>query len=240
MSGKPTVGEKTLRNPAHELLEIFERWGEHPGGSPIDGRGLKDDEDTAIDEHLYAMCLLAAMKNSVDDLERGGYRVKSFRRSFRLWTKAIMNYPHAWNAASNGAVFSVHAMDTLENLAAAIDGHLPAPSPERVAEIMSYLDDVVSLLGEDGHLSPELRLHVSRVVQTIRGCMAEESAFGETDLKQALYDLWVALYAAAGQSDGDKRSRWATMAETIYRPAAAGFIGSIPGLAIAAAQLTQG
>ncbi|MCB5294490.1 hypothetical protein BJQ90_03958 [Arthrobacter sp. SO3] len=186
------------------------------------------------------MCLLAAMKLSVDDLERGGYRVKSFRRSFRLWTKAIMNYPHAWNAASNGSVFSVHAMDTLENLAAAIDGHLPAPTPERVVEIMSYLDNVVSLLGEDQNLSPELRLHVSKIVQTIRSCIAEESAFGETDLKQSLYDLWVALYAAAGQSDGETRGRWATMAETIYRPAAAGFIGSIPGLAISAAQLVQG
>ncbi|MHC8609928.1 hypothetical protein ACW4FP_20005 (plasmid) [Paenarthrobacter ureafaciens] len=229
-----------MRNPAHELLELFERWGEHPGGSAINGRGLQADEDKAIDEHLYAMCLLAAMKNSVDDLERGGYRVKSFRRSFRLWTKAVMNYPHAWNAGSNGAVFSVHTMDTLENLAAAIDGHVPAPSPERVADIMSYLDDVVALLGEDENLSPELRLHVSKIVQTIRHCIAEESAFGETDLKQALYDLWVALYAAAGQSDGDKRSLWTTMAETIYRPAAAGFIGSIPGLAIAAAQLAQG
>jgi hypothetical protein len=171
------------------------------------------------------------MKISVDDLERGGYRIKSFRRSFRLWTAAVMNYPHAWNSGSNG---------TLENLAAAIDGHLPVPSPERVVEIMSYLDDVVSLLGEDQKLSPELRLHLSKVVQTIRSCIAEESAFGETDLKQSLYDLWVSLYAAAGQSDGENRGRWAKMAETIYRPAAAGFIGSIPGLAISAAQLVQG
>ncbi|MFE4230108.1 hypothetical protein ACFRJ8_19720 [Arthrobacter sp. NPDC056886] len=180
------------------------------------------------------------MKFSIDDLERGGYRVKSFRRSFRLWTKAILNYPHAWNSASNGSIFTVHAMDTLENLAAAIDGHVPEPTPERVMEIMAYLDDVVSLLGEDQNLSPELRLHVSKIVQTIRSCIAEERAFGETDLKQSLYDLWVALYAAAGQSDGATRGRWATMAETIYRPAAAGFIGSIPGLAIAAAQLAQG
>lgn len=133
------------------------------------------------------------MKSSIDDLERGGYRVKSFRRSVRLWTKAIMNYPHAWNAASNGTVFSVHAMDTLENLAAAIDDHLPAATSERIDEIMSYLDEVVSLLGEDEHLSPELRLHVSKIIQTIRSCMAEERALGETDLKQALYDLWVAL-----------------------------------------------
>lgn len=228
-----------MRNPAHELLEIFETWGEFPGGNPIKTRGLEDDEDTAVDDHLHAMCLLAAMKHCVDELERGGYRVKSFRRSFRLWTKAIMNYPHAWNAASNSHIFTVHAMDTLENLAAAIDSHVPAPTPERVAEIMSYLDDVVSLLGEDQNLSPELRLHVSKIVQTIRSAIAEERAFGETDLKQALYDLWVALYAAAGQSDGETRGRWATMAETIYRPAAAGFIGSIPGLAIAVAQLTQ-
>lgn len=228
-----------MKNPAHELLELFERWGEHPGGSALDSRGLQTDEDTAIDDHLYAMCLLAAMKNCVDDLERGGYRVKSFRRSFRLWTKAVMNYPHAWNAGANSAVFSVHTMDTLENLAAAIDRHLPAPTPERVAEIMSYLDEVVTLLEEDEELSSELRLHVSRIVQTIRGCIVEEKAYGATDLKQALYDLWVALYAAAGQSDGDKRGRWATMAETIYRPAAASFIGSMPGLAIAAAQLAQ-
>lgn len=229
-----------MRNPAHELLEIFEAWGEFPAGSPIKSRGLEDDEDAAVDEHLHAMCLLAAMKACVDDLERGGYRVSSFRRSFRLWTKAIMNYPHPWNAASNSHIFTVHAMDTLENLAAAIDSHVPVPTPERVAEIMSYLDDVVSLLGEDRNLSPELRLHVSKIVQTIRNAVAEEKAFGETDLKQALYDLWVALYAAAGQSEGETQGRWAKMAETIYRPAAAGFIGSIPGLAIAAAQLAQG
>ncbi|MFI2563558.1 hypothetical protein [Paenarthrobacter sp. NPDC018779] len=228
-------------NPAHELLELFEQWGEQPDGNPLKGRGFHKNEDEAVDDHLHAMCLLAAMKNCVDDLERGGYRVKSFRRSFRLWTKAVMNYPHAWNTNSNSAIFSVHAMDTLENLAAAIDGHLPTPTPERIAEIMSYLDDVVSLLGDDESLSPELRLHVSKIVQMIRGCIAEEKAFGETDLKQALYDLWVALYAAAGQSEGEEqRSRWTAMAEAIYKPAAAGFIGSIPGLAIGAAQLVQG
>lgn len=229
-----------MRNPAAELLELFENWSEPYDGGPMASREFNSDESQALDEHLRAMSLLAAMKTNVDDLERGGYRVGPFRRGFHLWTKVVLNYPYAWTQASNASVFSDHALDTLEALAGAIGSHLPQPTPDRVAEILSYLDDVTSLLGEDRQLSEELRVHVARVVGTIRGCISEENAFGETDLKQSLYDLWIALYAAAGQSAGDAQNRWKSLAEKIFQPAAAGFLASLPAVAVSVAQLTQG
>lgn len=227
-----------MRNPAADLLQVFEKW--RTGSIPIVSRGFQSDAARALDEHLRAMCLLAEMKTCVDHLERDGYRVGSFRRGFRLWTKAVLNYPNAWNASSNSAVFTDHAFDTLEALAGAIDQHAPIPTPDRVTKILSYLDEVTSLLGEDRELSEELRLHLGRLISTIRGCISEENTFGSTDLKQSLYDLWIGLYAAAGQSEGETRSRWTSMAEKIFQPAAAGFLGSLPAVAVSFAQLTQG
>lgn len=230
-----------MRNPAAELLELFMNWSEPlASGGPFTSRKFNSNESQALDEHLLAMSLLAAMKTSVDDLERGGYRVASFRRGFRLWTKVVLNYPHAWTQATNAAVFTEHALDTLEALAGAIDAHVPMPTPDKVADILSYLDGVTSLLGDDRQLSEELRVHVARLVGTIRQCISEESVFGETDLRQSLYDLWIALYAAAGQSDGEAQNRWKSMAERIFQPAAAGFLASIPAVAVSVAQLTQG
>lgn len=228
-----------LTNPASALLEMFELWQQPANASPQVSRRLVEAENEGIDAHLQAMCLLAAMKRSVDELERSGYRVGAYRRSFRLWTKAVLNYPHAWNSNSNPHVFTDHAMDTLDNLAAAIDNHLPNVEGSRVKDVARYLDEITELLGADDTLSRELRLHITKILDMVRRCMLEESSFGETDLRQALYDLWISLYAAAGQTGDGNRRKWAAMAETIFKPATAGFLGSVPSVVLAAAQLTQ-
>lgn len=240
--GRPLTGErKKLKNPANELLALFESWRQPSGRQAYVSRGFQENEAEVLDEHLEAMSLLAAMRKRVDDLEAGGYRVTSYRRNFRLWTKVVLNYPHAWTQENvNPAVFTEHALDTLENLAAAIDNNLPSLGPQTVDDITRYLDDVVTLLGEDRSLSEQLRAHISKVVQTVRMCIVEESTFGDTDLKQCLEDLWVSLYAAEAQSTDTPPGKWTSMADTIFKPAVASFLGSLPSVGIAVAQLAQG
>ncbi len=235
-------GGETVGNPARGLLEHFQTWREPGNASAHTARGFAGaTAEQAFADHEHAMRCLTDMSRTINRLEAEGHAVGHYRRGFRLWMIAFLNLPHGWQQDGlAGHVFTDHAMDMLESLAATIDRSEPHLQDTEQQGIGDYLDQVLKLLGEDTAISDELRQHIFRTVQTVRDCLEEVAILGKTDLKKALHDLWISLYAAAGQSDGEPRTKWQKFAEHIVYPTFSGLLASLPSAGIAIAQLTQG
>lgn len=228
-----------MKNPATELYELFLGWKNHPNQNPYVSRGFSTEPADAYEDHLNAMTYMAAIRTAVARMESEGYNVAAFRRSYKLWTTVILNVPHAWNQDNiNHQVLTDHALDTLEILAAALDRY--SRPVEKTEGISAYLDDIAGFLHEDADISHELRSHISKILQTIRKCLDEDAIYGETDLQQSLYDLWIALFAAEGQTGAEGKGKWRDFAEKIWQPTASGFLASIPSLGVGVLQLVQG
>lgn len=231
-----------MTNPATTLLDLFTAW-RADGQSPFVVRkfNLAEDEGVAYKEHEAAIRAIADISRALDGLEKSGYRVGHFRRSMKLFIAALLNLPHDWHMPGVQLnTLNDHLIDMLEALEGFLDSNMPRLGDVGEARVSELLDEVIAALDEDDELSQILREHLIRTVQVIRDCIEEYGVSGETDLKQALYDLWIALYAAAGATTGTNQTRWQNFATKIGYPTAASILGSIPSLGVSILQLTQG
>jgi hypothetical protein len=158
----------------------------------------------------------------------------------KLFITTLINVPNSWTSGMQRETLTSHMFDMLEALEGFLDSNTTSLTDHGRANLEDLLSDVLETLAADEELTELLRTHLVRVVQQIRDCIEEFGLTGQTDLKQALYDLWISLYAAAGSTTGESSAKWKSFAEKIGYPTVSSVLGSIPGVAVSVLQLTQG
>lgn len=94
----------------------------------------------------------------------------------------------------------------------------------------------MDLLITDESLSPHLREYVFKLATEIRIALDDEAVTGSFDFAEGAHRLWVAMYAAAGQSK-TMRTKWKGAASGLFRDAGAAALGSLPTVGISIAQI---
>lgn len=229
-----------MTNPATTLLGLFEKWNGDSNDSPYNIRGFSKDPDTCYTDHDVAIKAIADISRSLDYLESQGQKVGAYRRAIKLFIAALLSVPAGW--AQGGAQVStmtVHMFDMLEALESVLAGNVVALNPNGAERIGDLLNQVIAGLDDDPNLSAQLKAHILRVVQTVRDCIEEFGLTGETNLREALHNLWISLYAAAGATSDEQRGFWQNLATNVGFPAAGSALGSLPGI-VTSLMLTQG
>ncbi|MDY0892991.1 hypothetical protein [Frigoribacterium sp. CFBP9030] len=226
-----------MSNPAADLHALFVQWGEvlKDGNHSVAGsRGL--DTVRGFAGQRDAMRHLLDLVDGLARLEEQGLPVSLYSKYVPAWTSMLMNFDRSWGSAmSREVAFPSNEMDHLETLIGWFAVGAPRLRGGTGMELRALLEDVSSLLLEDASISDELRLYIRRLVADITASLDDETLGDGFDLGGAAERLWVALFAAAGQtSDPEKKSRWANLATTIWQPSIVGITSSIPGVVVTA------
>ena len=221
-----------MPNPAADLHDVFEQWGAvlSDGNHSVSGsRGLDTQEGFA--RQRDAMGHLLDLVEGLSRLEEQGMPVSVYRKYVPAWTSMLMNYDHTWTSAVyRDTAFPQNEMDHLETLKGWFDVGAPRLRSGSDVELEGLLDDVNALLLDDASISDELRLYIRRLVADIKASLDDEQIGGGFDLAGAAERLWVALFAAAGQTaDPEKKSSWTNLATTLWQPSVVGILSSLPG-----------
>lgn len=228
-----------MSNPAAELYEIFEQWRTSTKTSNAARR--KVNTPAGVELVVRAMHLVHEIGGEIDRLEAVGRRVNAYRENYQAWVYAIIAYRTGWQAnTAPDADLPVPVMHALDVLADTLDN---APASTRTPEITvafkaieERLARVLAAVNEDETLDSRLKLHIRRVVAHLQTCMAEFETYGKSRTAEAFDDLWVAMTAAAGQSE--KKSMWEKLRDDLVLPATAGAIGGLPAVVIQLAEIT--
>jgi hypothetical protein len=129
-------------------------------------------------------------------------------------------------------------MAHLQTLAILLDVDRPSLSPKPEQTLRTVLNTVFELLSDDEGLSDSLRAYIYRLANEMRTALDDESLVGSFDFADAAERLWVALQAAAGQSQRNE-SAWKQASADLFRDAGAAALGSMPSLALTVMQLMQ-
>jgi hypothetical protein len=221
-----------MSNPAADLHELFTRWGavlDEGNQSAMSSRQLDSEEGFA--KQRDAMGHLLDVVEGLSRLEDQGLPVSIYRKYVAAWTSMTMNCDRHWNSAmSRETAFPQNEMDHLETLRGWFAVGAPRVRSGTDAELRVLLSDVGALLDDDASISDELRLYIRRLVADVQASLDDEKLGSGFDLGDAAERLWVALFAAAGQtSDPDKKGRWSNLATTIWQPSIVGLVSSLPG-----------
>ncbi|GAA1781646.1 hypothetical protein [Agromyces lapidis] len=230
-----------MTNPARRLQMIFARWSDAYTGhtSAHSAREWNSAPSVAMDQHLEAFRLLLAIGDSLDYLEAKNVNVNVYRAAYVEWTKIVLNNPNAWTTAlGREAAFPEHPIAHLDTLATVLDLDRPVLHPEPEAKLRAVVDQVMELLGADESISPSLREYVYRLVTEIRTALDDEAVMGSFDFAEGAQRLWIALFAAAGQST-KMRSKWKAAASGIFRDAGVAALGSLPSVGLTIAQIAS-
>lgn len=230
-----------MGNPAELLLEQFKTWSK-PNTAPAASRGLNTGTRLEIlAAHVEAMGHIKVLTEFVDALDQKGEPVDRYRRAIPMWTSAVLAYPQGWSdQTTNQKLFTSHMLDVLEGLAVDINRLLPGLTVDERDTAWRILDEIADLLdASEDELDVRLRGYIHQLLQHIRDCLEDFSTHGAFDLRHALMRLWVATQAAENSASDETKQRWASFREKIWPAAAGGFLGSLPQLTVAVAQLTQ-
>jgi hypothetical protein len=232
---------RVMANPARELLAFFTNWRSKGAQAPLIFRGYDTlQPDQIASELRRGARLLAEIEGAIDDLQARGHNVDLYRRAMVRWTFGVFSYDSGWAQQTDprAHLYTEHTMDNLEALANEIDNTLGVTNADTLAKVQALVDEATALLIEDGSISEQLRYYLSQLLQEIRHVAIDEQMINSFNMRSALERLWVAFYGAAAQSK--EPSRWTKLADKLVWPAAAGLLGSLPGLTVTALQITQG
>lgn len=218
-----------MTNPARRLHEILEGWFVNQQNAQETVRKLSrsGQAEQTTNLHIEAMACLVEIHRRLPVLESEGRKVASYVRIFPTWLHAVILYPGTWK--EKGAV-SQHAMDSLDHLAELLELTVPQVRPGGAEQVTSILDRVTDGLANDDSLPDELRRYLVRLVQETRRALVDYEAVGAFDLSECLTRLWVAVNAAAEQSDDHKKQSWRDIARDFIVATSSGVLASTPSI----------
>ena len=228
-----------MSNPARRLLEIYVQWGEKYSSQiqSYEARGLHNNDSKSVALQVESFRLLIAIEHALNYLGSKNSSIDVYRTQFPEWVKMAINAPNNWTSgttASDG--FPPVPMAHLDTFATLLDFDRPGLQPEPEAKLRSVINVVMDLLITDESLSPHLREYVFKLATEIRIALDDEAVTGSFDFAEAAHRLWVAMYAAAGQSK-TMRTKWKGAASGLFRDAGAAALGSLPTMGISIAQI---
>ena len=217
-----------MTNPAAALLEVFNQW---KGEGSVAAVRFGEGSDISVPQHLWATKCLWDIHRIVERWREDGEPVAHWEAAIAAWTRYVLAYDMPWNgASSNASLFRSRAqLSMLAALAQLLSAAEPDVHSADVPKFDDFLNKIVELLAEDEGLSAELRAYILQLVQEIRSAVESFKLNGQFDASDAVRKLWVAMGAAASESKG-KAARWRAFRRHIVAPAAAGFLGSLPGV----------
>jgi hypothetical protein len=227
----------TMSNPARRLFEIYSTWADSysPQRQAIDVRRLNDPKGIA--KQMEAFRLLISIEYALDYLGRKNASVEVYRAQFPEWVKMAIHAPNNWTSGSSAQTgFPAGPMSHLNTFATLLDFDQPGLQPEPEAKLRNVIQEVMDLLIADESLSPHLREYVFKLVNEIRTALDDESISGSFDFAEGAHRLWVAVFAAAGQSK-NMRIKWRHAASDLFRDAGAAALGSLPSMGLTIAQI---
>lgn len=229
-----------MTNPARRLHEIFVDWRAQygPSTSAYEVRGWHKSPSPAVETHLEVFRLLLSIRNALDYLEAKGISISTYRQYYEQWMQMALHVPNNWTGSSDPQQgFPAEPLAHLDTLATLLDVDRPALHPDPEAKLRTVVAEVFDLLATDESLSEHLREYVFKLANEIRTALDDEAITGSFDFAAAAERLWVAVYAAAGQSR-KASGKWKTTARRLFLDSAAGAIGSSPSLGLTIAQIS--
>ncbi|QKD79843.1 MULTISPECIES: hypothetical protein [Actinomyces] len=204
----------------------------------VEGNGL------VISDESYAALLESAVwlidiNRLIDTLERVGRRVRPFRRNYPIWVNSTLAIGKAWsNFYSPEEVCPQSAMDSLDSLAEVLDMLTPAPGNQTHEQLMDLANQISEGIENDPTLTDQLRIHLQRVVNHLRNCLANPGAYNLADFAEAADDAVTAVKAAAGEStDKTWKERWSKISTLVAYPTIAGLLTN--GVSTAAGEIAS-
>jgi hypothetical protein len=229
-----------MSNPARRLFDIYTEWGASygPNRGVAEVRGLVGNHSAAITTQMESFRLLISIEHALNYLGTKNASIEVYRAQFPEWVKMSMHVPNNWQGGSSAEVgFPVGPMSHLNTFATLLDFDRPGLLPEPEAKLRNVIQEVIDLLSADESLTPQLREYVFKLTNEIRTALDDESITGSFDFAEGAQRLWVAVFAAAGQSRS-MRTKWRRAASDLFRDAGASALGSLPSMGITIAQIT--
>ncbi len=216
-----------MTNPARELHEIFAAWSQTVDSAPTQARGLKSGD--GWNTQIRSILLVHAIDSELDAMEARGQRVDTFRDARSSWLRMIFAYPEGWTATTATRVLKERSrMDVLDSLAVVFDVAGTAVPPGQADSLDRCLVEVLALLERDESIEAPLREILFDLVSEAQRALADFRTTGRFDRVDIVRRLWVALWAADAQST--QKGEWSKLAQYLWAPATAGFLGSLPGV----------
>ena len=227
-----------MDNPARRLLAIYEEWASQYNHTLSDQDVRNIPQSAGVERHMEVFGLLASLRNSIafyKTMHPDGFRV--YEQAFDTWVRMGLNVPGNWEGGSDAnAVFNPTALAHLETFATHLDFNQPSLPEGSAATLRDAIANAMELLAEDESITGNLRSYIYQLISELRTALDDEAVAGDFDFATSAHRLWVALWAAAGQSKG-RRQRWTAAAKGMFRDAGAAALGSLPTAAITVAQI---
>lgn len=228
-----------MSNPARRLLEIYVQWGSKysTGVQALEARGLHQKNPEAMALQMESFRLLISIEHALEYLGSKNASIDVYRAQFPEWVKMAINAPNTWTGGtSTEQGFPSAPMSHLNTFATLLDFDRPGLQPEPEAKLRDVVHAVMELLIADESLTPHLREYVFKLANEIRTALDDEAISGSFDFVDSAERLWVAMYAAAGQSR-TMRTKWKGAASNLFRDAGAAALGSLPAVGLTVAQI---
>lgn len=213
---------------------VTERWNIVGDGGPV----ISDQSRAAL---LESAVWLIGINRLIDSLERAGRRVGPFRRNYPIWVNSTLAIGKTW---SNTVFYTPEdvcpqsAMDSLDSLAEVLNMLTPAPGNQIHEQLMDLANQIAEGIENDPTLTDQLRIHLQRVVDHLRSCLANPGAYDLVDFAEVADDALTAVKAAAGEStDKTWKERWSKISKLVVYPTIAGLLTN--GVSTAAAEVTN-
>jgi len=227
-----------MENPARRLLAIYTEWASRYDGSKQDQTVRNLSHSDGVNRHLEVFGLLSSIQKSIEfykTMHPEGFRV--YENAFDIWVKMALNFPGNWLGGSDSnSVFDPTALAHLETFATHLDFNQPSLPAESAGTLREAIANAMELLAEDESITGNLRTYIYQLISELRTALDDEAVAGDFDFATSAHRLWVALWAAAGQSKS-RRQRWTAAAKGMFRDAGAAALGSLPTAAITVAQI---
>lgn len=220
-------------NPAALLFDRLNEYRAESGNSTVPDRwNIAGDGGPVISDESRAALLESAVwlrdiDRHIDSLERIGRRVGPFRRNYPIWVNSTLAIGKSWSGTfyTPEDVCPQSAMDSLDSLAEVLDMLTPSPGNQIHEQLTNLADRIAEGIESDPTLSDQLRVHLRRVVDHLRHCLANPGAYDLADFAEAADDALTAVKAAAGEStDKTWKERWSDISTLIVYPTIAGLL----------------
>ncbi|WP_146249101.1 MULTISPECIES: hypothetical protein [unclassified Curtobacterium] len=227
-------------NPAQRLHDRMIDWKERHATamSVAASRDLETEE--GMRDQMLALDDLHLVEQGLEELEREGVRVTTYRRYVPAWTRIVLSYPNGWTVGIRAEdVYPQTALDVLDGLADRWEDKRPSMSDEGKTLLREAVFETLSLVNQDQTLTPPLRLFINRLLREILAAWDDEVVGQRFDYEDAARRLWVCLFAAEAQSTSpERKAEWGDVIRRFFYDSAVSMIGNAPATVLAITSAT--
>lgn len=215
-----------MANPAELLHRQFLLWDSEQTAKI--SRGLNPPTSDSLMQLRIAVLHLEAIRETVQEMERSGQNVQTWKGAIDRWTRGIFLIPNGPGSPQKSSLAPSDLL-LLDAFGQIMQNWVRVIKPEGVTELQEFVADIRSTAktGVDDH---QLARHLDNVLNHVEWCLNNFAQVGEFELDKALTQLAATVTLIdRNESTAERPSRFRRFMDHWVNPFTVGALAGMTG-----------